>query len=326
MKNRVYIKEGKGLWIMENRERYNVYIYGAGNEYNKLSSYLPAYEEQLNVLGIITTRKQPFSIMDGYSCYTLAEVDISNVDYIIIAVEKWHEIRDLLYMEKGIGEDKIIRGSAFFYPRFVLKDYLKLKKQNVTILSNYCLGGHIYHELGLKMLSPTINMFCAGKDYLEFLRHYEYYLKMDMKELVEEKYIDGTMGRENFVPKGIIDDRVVWKLNHDYTAKEAIKRWNIRRQRVNFDNVVALMTIQSDEDAYEFEALAINKKLGFYYKDLQLKHVIYCPEWRDPQIRQQYNWSWPSCANTLFRNSMGYVGKVNWLKYLLVGGAKRAVI
>ena len=186
-------------------------------------------------------------------------------------------------------------------------------------MSNYCLGGHIYHELGLKMLSPTINMFCAGKDYLEFLRSYEYYLKMDMKELVEEKYIDGTLGREHFVPKGIIGDRIVWKLNHDHTAKEAINRWNIRRKRVNFDNVVALMTIQSDEDAYEFEALPINRKLGIYYKDLQLEHIIYCPEWRDSHIQQQYNWSWPSFANTLFRNSMGYVGKINWLKYLLRG-------
>lgn len=109
---------------MDSRGRYNVYIYGAGNEYNKLSSYLPVYEEQLNVLGIITTKKQCFSILDGYPCYTLAEVDISNADYIIIAVGRWREIADLLYAEKGIEDDRIIRSSAFFirglYSRIIL--------------------------------------------------------------------------------------------------------------------------------------------------------------------------------------------------------------
>lgn len=119
---------------------YKVYIYGMGNEYNRLSSYLPLYKDRLEILGVVTTNRQAISRMDGYPCVTVEEIDKSRMDYIIVAIQKWKEIVGIL-VQHGIGEEKIIRSNAFYFPSFDLEGYLKLKNSNVTILSNFCLGG-----------------------------------------------------------------------------------------------------------------------------------------------------------------------------------------
>lgn len=61
----------------------------------------------------------------------------------------------------------------------------KLKNENFTILASECAGGVIYHKLGLKFLSPTINLWFKPSDFLKFLNNLEYYL--NSAPLIEEK-------------------------------------------------------------------------------------------------------------------------------------------
>jgi uncharacterized protein (DUF1919 family) len=35
----------------------------------------------------------------------------------------------------------------------------RLTNKEVTIFSSNCIGGVIYHDLGLRFMSPTINLF-----------------------------------------------------------------------------------------------------------------------------------------------------------------------
>lgn len=44
----------------------------------------------------------------------------------------------------------------------------KLLKKNITIISNNCTGGFVYHDLGLRFNSPTINL-AFGSDEVFFL-------------------------------------------------------------------------------------------------------------------------------------------------------------
>lgn len=129
------------------------------------------------------------------------------------------------------------------------------------------------------MISPTVNMYCMGKDFLKFVKKYQYYLKLDMQEYKKNKYIEGSLGYESFMPSGILDDTVVWNFNHDIYAKDAIAKWNDHRRKVNFDNIAVIMILYSDEEAKEFDELKIEKKIGIYYKDMKLENVIYCPIW-----------------------------------------------
>lgn len=296
--------------------RIKCYIYGAGNEYNRLSSCLSRYNKKIEILGIVTTEKQKFSTLDKIPCFLLREIDIKKMDYIIIAVKAWKEVAEYI-RNFGIDEENILRSNIFSCSYFDLNEYLKLKKSNVSILSNFCLGGRIYKELGLKALSPTINMFCLGDDYKEFIEHFQYYLAKDMKMYLktDTNYIKGTLNRETFIPKGIIDNKVIWYFNHSERAEDAIIKWNESKKRVNFDNIVVLMTIQSDEEAYWFNQLPIKKKLGVYYKDLHLQSIIYCSDWNDEKLRLKYLFNWPSYANSYMTNSI-MASKVNWIKFL----------
>lgn len=158
-------------------------------------------------------------------------------------------------------------------------------------------------------------MFCLGKDYLEFLKHYDYYLRLEMKEYVRGNYIEDTMGVEGFLPKGILGEKVIWYFNHDINASQAVAKWNTRAKRVNMDNIAAIMTLHTDEEAYHFTELGIEKKIGIYHKDLKLENIIYCPLWNDENIRYRYGCKWALAANVFMVNSRG-VSPVNWIKFL----------
>ncbi len=300
---------------MENKLK--CYIYGAGNEYNKLCSYLHLYP--IEILGIVTSAPNRYQYIDGNPCITPDAIKREKMDYIIIAVQKWKEIADIL-RKMGISDDKLLRSSIFYNPYFDLDEYISLKASNVTILSNFCLGGWIYRELGLKQLSPTINMFCLGMNYINFIQNYTYYLGIDMQILCETdyQYIHGTMGRESFIPKGIIDKKIIWYFNHGKNADFWVQKWNENRQKVNYQNVAVLMTIFSDEEAYEFEKLPIKKKLGIYWKDLGLKSVLCCREWNNGDVQAQYDYNWPIFVNTYMRNLFtgGGICRVDWIKFL----------
>jgi uncharacterized protein (DUF1919 family) len=291
----------------------NVYIYGAGNDYNRLASYLHLYKD-INVLGIITTEKQSYNKIDGHKCITTDKADFTKADYVIIAVVKWQEIADILNTY-GVGEDKIILSCVFGIPNFNWNEYLRLKSSNVTILSNWCLAGGLYKELGLQVKSPTYNMYCLGKDYLKFLRDYEYYLKQPMVEYIDDKYIEGTVGVESFVYKGILGNDIVWNFNHNVSASEAIEKWNVHAKRINYNNVVATMIMQTEEEAYQFEELPIDRKIGIFHKDLGLKSVIYCPIW-EGEIRNKAGFSWLGFANQYLRNQKYGFSPVNWINFL----------
>lgn len=61
----------------------------------------------------------------------------------------------------------------------------RLKNKNFTIISSECAGGVIYHDLGLRFDSPTINLWFKPDDYLAFLKDIKYYLNTNI--LVEDK-------------------------------------------------------------------------------------------------------------------------------------------
>lgn len=94
-------------------------IYGAGREYNKLSSYLSLYKEKIEVVAIVTTKRQKFSVLDGIPCIRPDEMQLDMIDYIIIAVEKWKEVFDYLKIFLGGGyRGKDNQGKCFLSSQF----------------------------------------------------------------------------------------------------------------------------------------------------------------------------------------------------------------
>lgn len=140
------------------------------------------------------------------------------------------------------------------------RDRKRLKNNDFSLLSNNCVGGVISHELGLPFKSPTINLWMKSEDYLKFLENIEYYLSVEPHPVESEL---------NY-PVGMLDDVTIY-FQHYPTFEEAVKKWNQRKARIDWDNLMVVfvyLTEQEDETVRRFLQLPYkNKALLTYYGD-----------------------------------------------------------
>ena len=56
----------------------------------------------------------------------------------------------------------------------------RINNKEFTLISSNCMGGLIYHNLGLKFNSPTINMQMYTNEYYNFVMNLEEYLSKEI--------------------------------------------------------------------------------------------------------------------------------------------------
>lgn len=110
----------------------------------------------------------------------------------------------------------------------------RLTNENFTILCNNCVGGVIYHELGERFNSPTINLFFRADDYIKFLENLDYYLKQTLVE------IESNRG----YPVARLGDITIFFM-HYQRFDEAKEMWEKRARRINKQNMYVIMVQQS---------------------------------------------------------------------------------
>ncbi len=161
-----------------------------------------------------------------------------------------HHIKNRLY--------DIMNNSNFFAVKFCRKIYYKfifpivkrvyvdryekrLKKDlnnaDFSIICSNCIGGFIYHRLGMKFLSPTINCFIEPSDFIRFCDNLKYYLSLDLKFIESGKPY----------PVAKLDDITVF-FNHSDNAKDANEMWTKRKTRVNYDNLYVILYNRYSKD------------------------------------------------------------------------------
>ena len=144
---------------------------------------------------------------------------------------------------------------------FQLRDILvnsrnrkRLVNKDFSIFSNDCLGGVICKDLKVRMDSPTRNLFFSAQDYIKFLTDPEYYLSLEMKE---------TEDTSVSYPCAMLGDLKLY-LVHYPSFQEAHDKWEIRKQRLHFDNLYVLMDDRNgctEEHIKAFEALPYKHKV-----------------------------------------------------------------
>ncbi len=97
------------------------------------------------------------------------------------------------------------------YKKRIKKMQKNLKNKDMTILCSSCIGGIIYHNLGLKFYSPTINTMMFQTDMYRFILDPKRYSSKEIKFLNIDK-----------IPVGMIDDVKV-HFTHYSTNEEAQK-------------------------------------------------------------------------------------------------------
>lgn len=124
-----------------------------------------------------------------------------------------------------------------FY-KFRCNSYRKrFTNADVSIISMNCTGGILYHDLGHKFLSPTINMYLRAEDFIKFCENLEYYLSIDEFEECH----DPEIIEERKYPVAKLGD-IYPCLVHYKSVKEAEKKWNERKKRINRDKIVIFNT------------------------------------------------------------------------------------
>ena len=139
-----------------------------------------------------------------------------------------------------------------------------VKNKNISIISSNCIAGTIYHDLNHQFLSPTINLFINAFDFIKLCNNLEYYMNFDLKEVSHiEKY-----------PIGMIKDITIHFLHYS-SFREAKKKWNARKMRINYKNIRVVMV---DNDHFSIDMIddfnkIPYKKVLFSSKKLNIKNV-----------------------------------------------------
>lgn len=165
-----------------------VIIWGTGREYEEIINQIQ-YEickGNLKVIALVARQEDIIgSTLDGFKMIRREDISSAEVDYLIITSTKWYkEIKNEALL-LGICENKIINGRVFKLPLFDFERYIKLIENPLTILSDDCWGGYIYHELCMKFYSPLINMYMEYDSYFKFLENPVHFFNQPLVKLRE---------------------------------------------------------------------------------------------------------------------------------------------
>ncbi len=143
----------------------------------------------------------------------------------------------------------------------------KLKNENFTIITNNCMAGFIYHDLGCKFLTPTINLFMGTEDFVVFAKELKYYAECDLVE-----YKDDT---KNF-PVGKLQAKdkehkdIIINFNHYDNFQHAKEKWQTRCRRINYSNICVMMEFYDDvydeKSLQDFQEIPYKSKIILTHK------------------------------------------------------------
>ena len=118
----------------------------------------------------------------------------------------------------------------------------------VTLISQNCIGGVFYHDMGLRFDSPTIDLFFSSPDFARLVSDLPGYMAMEPEMRWEEEYPVGKLGD------------IEIHFMHYKTCSQALQAWLRRRDRIHWDNILVL---GSDRDGFTAEIFAEWKAIPY---------------------------------------------------------------
>ncbi len=134
-----------------------------------------------------------------------------------------------------------------------------IKSRDFSIIASNCTGTLPYRFLKMPYLSPTVNLFFHAPCYLKFASNLDYYLQQELRFKSESRYKEGRATHEQFerYPIGVLDDIEIHFMHYD-SEDDALEKWNKRKQRINWDNLIFAFT---DRDLCSYEMMQQFDKL-----------------------------------------------------------------
>lgn len=113
----------------------------------------------------------------------------------------------------------------------------QLQNRDVTIVSNNCIAGVIYHDCGLRFLSPTVNLWFHTEDFFTYAANILEYSPQQGAELREifEYGINYPLGL--LTPKSSDLPAIKLYFQHYPSFEMAKGKWEQRSKRINLENI-----------------------------------------------------------------------------------------
>ncbi len=146
------------------------------------------------------------------------------------------------------------------WARYKKRKCKRIKNKDFTIIASNCGGTFIYYDMGLPYLTPTVNLSMDMNDFVKMVENLTWYLKQEFVELN-----DGGK-----CPAGLLGDVKV-SFVHYNTFEEAVKKWEERKKRINWDNLFIMGT---DKDGCTYETIQRFEKLPYKNKVI-FTHIKY---------------------------------------------------
>ena len=104
----------------------------------------------------------------------------------------------------------------------------RLHNTNITFLCPNCIGGILFHDLGLKFMSPTVNLMMTQPDFVKFVLNINDYLKQEFQFYNHPEYN---------CPCAYLGDISV-HFTHYKSNEEALTKWKDRVTRIQKEKYV----------------------------------------------------------------------------------------
>jgi len=155
---------------------------------------------------------------------------------------------------------------------------------DLTIISNTCLGGRLYHDYHKKFLSPTIDFYMPTADFTKFCNNLKHYINCEIKPLPNYKidYLDKFLFCD-------IGGLIAGFSHTNDSYEKIIAKWNERKKRINYANIIVLCNdrnilskpyMNSSQKVVEEFGKIPYKKVLFSTINYNYDYVAYLPSFK----------------------------------------------
>lgn len=149
----------------------------------------------------------------------------------------------------------------------------QLRAQEVSLISQNCIGGVFYHDMQQQFLSPTVNLFFTAEEFVRFVQDLPRYLAMEPEMFWDEEFPIGKLG-----------DVTIHFMHYD-TCAQAKDAWQRRKARVQWNKIVVLCSdMEGFDDAVftQWKRIPYPKVLFTANKTYaQEPGIVYYPEYEN---------------------------------------------
>lgn len=219
-----------------------VFIWGTGYKYSQYSDRVMQAESngEIEIVGITSNDKYLFSI-GKIPFVTKQEFFLGKIEFDCILVMASESLQKEIYAEIGanikIDTSKIhlINCHVLDIPGFTFGKYIKLLDAKPSIMAENCWGALTYNYLHMRFDSPLINLNLSNKDYFKLMKNPLKYMKEELIEIDK-----GLNKQENYwFPICSLGDLRI-NMIHYRSYEQALNKWNRRKERINWENIVAM--------------------------------------------------------------------------------------